>query len=66
MVIFQSYPETTTHHLNLPAIQIKDPDFYGYLQKRGDSKKVWRKRYCVLKDGSLYYYKDQNAPQARG
>ena len=32
----------------------------GYLTKRGQNRKSWRKRYFVLIDKFLYYYKNEN------
>eukprot|EP01088_Endostelium_zonatum_P011330 TRINITY_DN25464_c0_g1_i1.p1 TRINITY_DN25464_c0_g1~~TRINITY_DN25464_c0_g1_i1.p1 ORF type:complete len:473 (-),score=75.91 TRINITY_DN25464_c0_g1_i1:108-1526(-) len=31
----------------------------GWLTKRGGQIKTWKKRWCVLKDGSLHYYKSK-------
>jgi len=34
----------------------------GWLTKQGGSIKTWKKRWCVLKNGSLFYSKDKNEP----
>ncbi|EFA78768.1 hypothetical protein PPL_08229 [Heterostelium album PN500] len=35
-------------------------DKQGFLTKEGGSIKTWRKRWCVLKNGSIYYSKNAN------
>jgi len=35
-------------------------DKQGFLVKEGGNIKTWRKRWCVLKAGSVYYHKKQN------
>ncbi|XP_035660386.1 interactor protein for cytohesin exchange factors 1-like isoform X2 [Branchiostoma floridae] len=54
------------NNVRLPALSIPEPDFHGYLSKLGYVHKVWRRRYCVLKDGCLYYYTDYNSKRAIG
>eukprot|EP01098_Paradermamoeba_levis_P010729 TRINITY_DN4519_c0_g2_i2.p1 TRINITY_DN4519_c0_g2~~TRINITY_DN4519_c0_g2_i2.p1 ORF type:complete len:466 (-),score=133.53 TRINITY_DN4519_c0_g2_i2:350-1747(-) len=34
----------------------------GFLTKQGGSIKTWKKRWCVLKNGCLYYSKTQDGP----
>eukprot|EP01104_Vermistella_antarctica_P004365 TRINITY_DN1482_c0_g6_i1.p1 TRINITY_DN1482_c0_g6~~TRINITY_DN1482_c0_g6_i1.p1 ORF type:complete len:488 (+),score=142.70 TRINITY_DN1482_c0_g6_i1:88-1464(+) len=36
-------------------------DKQGFLRKEGGSIKTWKKRWCVLKNGALYYSKTQNS-----
>ncbi|GAM28828.1 hypothetical protein SAMD00019534_120040 [Acytostelium subglobosum LB1] len=36
-------------------------DKQGFLTKEGGSIKTWRKRWCVLKNGSIYYSKNANS-----
>eukprot|EP00761_Pharyngomonas_kirbyi_P007086 gb/GECH01007095.1/.p1 GENE.gb/GECH01007095.1/~~gb/GECH01007095.1/.p1 ORF type:complete len:206 (+),score=65.44 gb/GECH01007095.1/:1-618(+) len=38
----------------------------GWLIKQGGAVKNWKKRFCVLQDGSLQYYKDENDSEPRG
>eukprot|EP00049_Salpingoeca_infusionum_P014239 m.266140 g.266140 ORF g.266140 m.266140 type:complete len:954 (-) comp15627_c0_seq52:1144-4005(-) len=45
---------------NIPCQNLHQPDCDGYLIKQGGSgitPKNWRKRWFVLKDGTVYYYK---------
>ncbi|EGC35230.1 hypothetical protein DICPUDRAFT_152431 [Dictyostelium purpureum] len=36
-------------------------DIQGYLVKQGGSIKTWKKRWCVLKNGSIFYSKKANS-----
>ena len=54
------------HNVSIPALSIRDPDCHGYLHKLGNSYRMWRKRYFVLKDGFLYYYTDMSNTVALG
>jgi hypothetical protein len=38
----------------------------GWLRKRGSTVKNWKRRYHVLKQGCIYYFKDELARSARG
>ncbi|XP_072029642.1 uncharacterized protein [Amphiura filiformis] len=58
--------DISTHNVSIPALSIKYPDCHGILTKMGGRRKTWKRRYCVLKDACLYYYKDIDAPQALG
>ena len=58
--------DISTHNVSIPALSIKFPDCHGILTKMGGRRKTWKRRYCVLKDACLYYYKDIDAPQALG
>ncbi|XP_078584372.1 uncharacterized protein LOC144866688 isoform X4 [Branchiostoma floridae x Branchiostoma japonicum] len=58
--------DISMNNVRLPALSIPEPDFHGYLSKLGYVHKVWRRRYCVLKDGCLYYYTDYNSKRAIG
>jgi len=42
---------------NLAAEAIPNPNRCGYLTKQGGSVKSWKRRYFVLKDNFLFYYK---------
>eukprot|EP00003_Mantamonas_plastica_P032050 TRINITY_DN8574_c1_g1_i2.p2 TRINITY_DN8574_c1_g1~~TRINITY_DN8574_c1_g1_i2.p2 ORF type:complete len:190 (-),score=64.70 TRINITY_DN8574_c1_g1_i2:159-728(-) len=44
----------------MPAILIKSPDKTGYLLKEGGTWKNVARRYFVLKDSDLFYFKDKN------
>lgn len=39
--------------------QLAQFNFEGYLTKRGQLRKSWRRRYFVLRQGKLMYYKDR-------
>ena len=58
--------DVTTDNVGLPALEIRSPDCSGYLFKQARAMKRWRKRYCVLKDACIYYYKMRNSKQAEG
>eukprot|EP00736_Rhodelphis_marinus_P009162 Rmarinus@m.12752 len=45
---------------------IRDPDREGYMKKLGGTNNVWRKRYFVLKDRTLHYFKNKNDKRATG
>ena len=38
-------------------IQVRVFDLQGWLGKEGGSIKTWKKRWCVLEKGTLYYFK---------
>lgn len=61
-----SWMDVTTNNVGLPALQIRKPDCSGYLFKLGRATRRWRKRYCVLKDACIYYYKSKNSKSAEG
>jgi hypothetical protein len=42
------------------------PDCCGYLAIFSQRRKVWRNRYFVLKDATLYFYRDFNSDSALG
>jgi len=46
--------------LMVPCFQLKNADHEGWMNKQGGSgltPKNWRRRWFVLKDNRLYYYK---------
>jgi RAC serine/threonine-protein kinase len=43
-----------------------DAEKSGWMQKQGGSYKSWKKRYCILKDGYFYYYKEKTDPNPQG
>ncbi|XP_060600459.1 uncharacterized protein LOC132753923 isoform X2 [Ruditapes philippinarum] len=61
-----SWMDVTAHNVGLPALNIRSPDCSGYLFKMGRATRRWRKRYCVLKDACIYYYKNANSKEADG
>lgn len=65
-IITQTTPECSIHNVSIPALSIKDPDCHGYIWKQGEHHKTWKRRYSVLKNGSLYYYKDMSETTALG
>eukprot|EP01115_Flamella_aegyptia_P012516 TRINITY_DN62681_c0_g1_i1.p1 TRINITY_DN62681_c0_g1~~TRINITY_DN62681_c0_g1_i1.p1 ORF type:complete len:461 (-),score=166.48 TRINITY_DN62681_c0_g1_i1:165-1547(-) len=44
-------------NINIPAQSLLPPDKDGYLTKQGGTIKTWKKRYFILKDKTLFYYK---------
>jgi hypothetical protein len=44
-------------NIDIPAQSLHPPDKDGYLTKQGGSIKTWKRRYFILKDRTLYYFK---------
>ena len=42
------------------------PQYSGWLTKQGGSIKTWKKRWCVLKDNELWYYKNEGDVKEQG
>ncbi|KAL5014098.1 hypothetical protein ScPMuIL_008368 [Solemya velum] len=61
-----SWMDVTSHNVGLPALEIRKPECTGYLSKLGRGTRSWRKRYCVLKDACIYYYKAMSSYSAQG
>ncbi|XP_070395205.1 serine-rich adhesin for platelets-like isoform X2 [Dermacentor albipictus] len=61
-----SYMDTVVSNMHSPCGSLADPDCQGYLCKLSQQWKSWKKRFLVLKDACLYFYKDRNAPVAVG
>ncbi|KAJ8957767.1 hypothetical protein NQ317_015406, partial [Molorchus minor] len=51
-------------NLLLPPSEIAFPDCFGYLVKLGNQWKSRSRRYCVLKDASLFFYHDIKSDNA--
>lgn len=58
--------DTVVSNMHAPCGSLVDPDCQGYLCKLSQQWKSWKKRFLVLKDACLYFYKDRNAPVAVG
>jgi len=43
--------------IDIPAQSLHPPDKDGYLTKQGGGIKTWKRRYFILKDKTLFYYK---------
>ena len=56
----------SSHNVGLPALEVRRPECTGYLLKVGNRRKTWQRRYCILKDACLYYYKNMNSLSALG
>ena len=56
----------SSHNVGLPALEVRRPECTGYLLKVGNRRKTWHRRYCILKDACLYYYKNMNSLSALG
>ncbi|XP_064473768.1 uncharacterized protein LOC135388268 isoform X2 [Ornithodoros turicata] len=61
-----SYMDSVVSNLHAPCGSLVEPDCQGYLCKLSQQWKSWKKRFLVLKDACLYFYKDRNAPAAIG
>ncbi|KAL3847567.1 hypothetical protein ACJMK2_018470 [Sinanodonta woodiana] len=61
-----SWLDVTSVNVQLPALDIRQPDCSGWLYKLGRSSRRWIKRYCVLKDACIYFYKTLSSTEARG
>jgi len=48
------------------ASLLQQSDKSGWLEKRGGLRKTWKKRFFVLKDNELRYYKDQACKGMKG
>jgi len=53
-------------NIEISVQSLQPPDKDGWLTKQGGSIKTWKKRYFVLKDKTLYYYKTQKDSQITG
>ena len=42
------------------------PDCQGFLLKLDEKAKVWKRRYCVLTDATLFLYTEQDPSHAKG
>jgi hypothetical protein len=50
----------------ISVASLTNPDKDGYLTKQGGSIKTWKKRWCVLKDGSIFYFKTPKDQSPKG
>ncbi|XP_005108079.1 uncharacterized protein LOC101860689 [Aplysia californica] len=62
----ESFLSVSSHNVSLPALDVRRPECSGSLGKLSPSRRSWRRRYCVLKDACVYYYKDMNSLSALG
>ncbi|XP_071143512.1 uncharacterized protein [Mytilus edulis] len=62
----ESWMDVTSHNVGLPALEVRKPECSGSLMKCARATKTWQKRYCVLKDACIYYYKNMYSPRAQG
>ncbi|BFZ21225.1 hypothetical protein BsWGS_24264 [Bradybaena similaris] len=62
----ESFLSVSSHNVGLPALHIMKPECAGFLGKLSPSKRTWRRRYCILKDACVYYYKDKTSVSALG
>lgn len=47
---------TSGRYVTMPVDCIQEPDCVGFLWKLGRRVKSWGRKYCVLKDGVMYFY----------
>ena len=50
----------------MSVVDVGEPERSGWLTKQGAIVKSWKRRYFVLKDGFLYYFKSENAESPQG
>ena len=62
----ESFVSVSSHNVGLPALEVRNPNCTGYLLKVGHRHRTWHRRYCVLKDACLYYYKNMHSLSALG
>jgi tripartite motif-containing protein 2/3 len=58
--------DVTSHNVGLPALEVRNSECSGTLLKCGRTTKTWQKRYCILRDACIYYYKNMYSPRAQG
>ena len=58
--------EISSRRAQQPPASITLPDCFGFLFKLGARWHQWKRRYCVLKDASLFLYHEAEAQQAIG
>uniref|UniRef100_A0A0P4WAZ4 PDZ domain-containing protein n=2 Tax=Scylla olivacea TaxID=85551 RepID=A0A0P4WAZ4_SCYOL len=58
--------EISSRRVQQPPASITMPDCFGFLFKLGARWHQWKRRYCVLKDASLFLYHEAEAQQAIG
>eukprot|EP00732_Lithocolla_globosa_P001869 Lithocolla_globosa_v1_NODE_1058_length_2905_cov_16.696491.p1 type:complete len:406 gc:universal NODE_1058_length_2905_cov_16.696491:163-1380(+) len=51
---------------DIVALEIEDPDHHGWLSKQGGTHKNWKRRWFMLKDDWLYYFKAPEHSKALG
>lgn len=62
-------PSAASANISLKGISVaslSNPDKDGWLTKQGGSIKTWKRRWCVLKDGSIFYFKNQKEQSPKG
>jgi len=52
--------------IKVSAESLKPNTKEGWLTKQGGSIKSWKRRYCILKDSKLYYFKGPKEPVFQG
>ncbi|KAH9489982.1 hypothetical protein Btru_035438 [Bulinus truncatus] len=62
----ESFLSVSSHNVSLPALDVRKPECTGFLGKLSPSRRHWRRRYCVLKDACVYYYKEMDSLSALG
>lgn len=50
----------------ISVASLTNPDKDGFLTKQGGSVKNWKKRWCVLKNGTIFYYKSPKDTTPKG
>ncbi|XP_062943685.1 uncharacterized protein LOC134370543 [Cynocephalus volans] len=60
------WEDVTLHNSSLPPLAIKNPECLGLLHQLDGRTDMWVQRYCILKDGCLYFYASIRSTQASG
>ncbi|XP_052121926.1 uncharacterized protein LOC127749125 [Frankliniella occidentalis] len=62
----EQWLEASRYNLRLAPSAVLHPDCIGYLEWLDRRWRSWRRRYCVLKDACIFYYRSGGADSALG
>ena len=58
--------ESSGSQRSRPDVQYSNAELSGWLTKQGGGVKSWKRRWCVLKDGFISYFKEADNTQPLG